>query len=82
MYNVQVYCVAFCVDISPLHVSGHGTHREAGLLCKAQDPESEILRVFMCVTLDFVSVSLVFSLPICGMEDNFFHAKHKFVVKN
>lgn len=57
-------------------------HIEAGLLWKAQDPESEVLRVFMCVTLDFVSVSLVFSLPICEMEDNFFHANHKFVVKN
>lgn len=42
------------------------------MLEEAQDHESETLRVFMCVTLDFVSISLVFSLPICEMEDNFF----------
>lgn len=42
------------------------------MLEEAQDHESETLRVFMCVTLDFFSISLVFSLPICEMEDNFF----------
>lgn len=47
-------------------------YREAGMLEEAQDHESETLRVIMCVTLDSVPISLVFSLPICKMEDNFF----------
>lgn len=35
-----------------------------------------MLTALMCVTLDFVSISLGFGVPIGEMEGNFFHALH------
>lgn len=53
-----------------------GTYTETDTLQKAQDQETEMLTIFMCATLDLVSISLGFRVPICEMKDNFFHARH------
>lgn len=50
--------------------------QRGNILQNAWDHESETLRVFMCVILDVVSISLDFSLPNCEVEANFFHTSH------